>query len=105
MKIGTVRPEEARVFDTHAGYHSFHSEPINPDADSTDFEGRNETGSFLIYWQDHEPESDGSEEIAAGWYWRAQFPGCMPDGDPMGPFASSRAALYDADEWNPEFDE
>jgi hypothetical protein len=26
MIIGTVRPEEARVFDQYAGYHSFHAE-------------------------------------------------------------------------------
>jgi hypothetical protein len=23
-----------------------------------------------------------------GWYWQACFPGCLPDGDPMGPYAS-----------------
>ena len=23
-----------------------------------------------------------------GWYWQAGFPGCLPDGDPMGPYAT-----------------
>ena len=31
-----------------------------------------------------------------GWYWAACYPGCMPDGDFSGPFASSRAAYRDA---------
>lgn len=101
MRIGTVRPEEARVFDQFAGYHSFH-------ADNT----QEETGSFEIFWFDGRRYSEddcwaGSdgETLPAGWYWRASFPGCMPDGEPSGPFASSRQALEDADEWNPEFDE
>lgn len=31
-----------------------------------------------------------------GWYWQACLPGCLPDGDPVGPFASYAAALADA---------
>jgi hypothetical protein len=31
-----------------------------------------------------------------GWYWWACFPGCLPDGDPNGPFATEAAALADA---------
>jgi hypothetical protein len=94
MRIGTVRPEEAKVFDQFAGYHRFHSE-----------ESQEPYGSLEIFWRDYQAATDDSEEFAAGWYWWACFPGCMPEGDPMGPFASSRAALQDADEWNPEFDE
>lgn len=33
-----------------------------------------------------------------GFYWRACFPGCLPDGDPMGPFPSEQAAIDDANE-------
>lgn len=36
----------------------------------------------------------GSETI--GWYWWACFPGCLPDGEPMGPFDSEAEALEDA---------
>jgi len=31
-----------------------------------------------------------------GWYWQACFPGCLPDGDPVGPFATEAEALADA---------
>lgn len=34
----------------------------------------------------------------AGWYWHARFPGCMPDGEPTGPFESESAAIDDARE-------
>lgn len=33
-----------------------------------------------------------------GWYWWPCFPGCIPDGDPMGPFASEKDALFDVKE-------
>lgn len=98
MIIGALRPEEARVFDTRAGYHQFHSE-----------ETQEPFGSFEIFWHpggawDDEEEAalcdDWQEEKhAPGWYWRA----CLPDGEANGPFSTSRDALEDADEWNPEF--
>lgn len=31
-----------------------------------------------------------------GWYWQACFPGCLPDGDPMGPFKTESEAMQDA---------
>jgi len=33
-----------------------------------------------------------------GWYYWACFPGCLPDGDPVGPFETEAAALADARE-------
>ena len=33
-----------------------------------------------------------------GWYWWSCFPGCLPDGDPVGPFATEDKALADARE-------
>ena len=33
----------------------------------------------------------------AGWYWQACFPGCLPDGDPCGPFATEADAIADAE--------
>jgi hypothetical protein len=99
MIIGTVRPEEARIFDDYAGYHTFHAEDT-----------QEPYGSFEVFWTE-KPRypskecEDAGEELDAGWYWQACFPGCLPDGEPSGPFASSRQALEDADEWNPEFDE
>ena len=32
------------------------------------------------------------------WYWWACFPGCLPDSDPSGPFATEAEALADARE-------
>lgn len=89
MIIGTVRVEEARVFDSFEGYHRFHAE-----------ETQEELGSFLVYW-----ENGQLLDFGAGWYWVSEFPGCLPDGERSGPFASSRQALESADEWNPEFDD
>lgn len=31
-----------------------------------------------------------------GWYWWPCFPGCLPDGEPSGPFATEAEALADA---------
>jgi hypothetical protein len=37
---------------------------------------------------------------APGWYWWSCFPGCLPDGDPSGPFATEAEAIADAQEVN-----
>ncbi len=34
--------------------------------------------------------------ITGGWFWWSCFPGCIPDGPPMGPFATRDEALADA---------
>ena len=31
-----------------------------------------------------------------GCYWHSCFPGCLPDGEPMGPFESKEEAIADA---------
>jgi hypothetical protein len=105
MIIGTVRPDEARVYDSHAGYHQFHAP-----------ETQGSFGSFQVFWDDADipfgtdPEnarnydSDG-EPVEAGWYWASCFPGCLYDSDPIGPFSRSQQAHEDADEWAPEYDD
>jgi len=51
-------------------------------------------GSFEVFyvetWETH------STDFSAGWYWQACFPGCLPDGEPCGPFDSEAEALADA---------
>jgi hypothetical protein len=42
-------------------------------------------------------DADG-EPVKAGWYWWSCFPGCLPDGDPSGPFETEAEALADARE-------
>ena len=39
-------------------------------------------------------DSDG-EPMPEGWYWWACQPGCLPDGDPMGPFDTEDDAIFD----------
>lgn len=41
-------------------------------------------------------EAKEQELAGKGWYWWPCFPGCLPDGDPIGPFASEAEALADA---------
>jgi hypothetical protein len=103
MRIGGMRPEEARVHDTWAGYHCFHAEETREEYRS--FEIFFHDGKSALYYEQDDPVSDPVAPIGAGWYWWAAFPGCLPDGEPSGPFATSRDALQDADEWHPEFDE
>lgn len=43
----------------------------------------------------HRSEEPG-HVLPAGWYWWACFPGCMPDGDPSGPFETEEEAIEDA---------
>lgn len=40
----------------------------------------------------------GKDYYAPGWYWWACLPGCLPHGDPMGPFDTRREALANARE-------
>ena len=44
-------------------------------------------------WMDEQ-----GSQLPEGWYWWACFPGCLPDGDPYGPFATEAEALADAQE-------
>lgn len=60
------------VLGSEEGYHKF----LNEDGE--------EYGSFLVYEEDEE------------WYWVSQFPGCLPDGEPSGPFVTSTEAYNDA---------
>jgi hypothetical protein len=66
----------------------------------------NEYGSFETF---HLTAAQASERIASegpcagatfeeGWYWWACFPGCMPDGDPAGPFKTEQEAIDNAQE-------
>lgn len=41
------------------------------------------------------PGPDG-EALPLGFYWWACFPGCLPDGEPMGPFDTAEDAVEDA---------
>ncbi len=34
-----------------------------------------------------------AETYVAGWYWWPCFPGCLPDGEPVGPFVTEAEAI------------
>lgn len=42
-------------------------------------------------------DEDG-EFLAEGWYWWSCFPGCLPDGEANGPFATEAEAIANAQE-------
>ena len=104
MIVGTVRIDEARVYDSHAGYHQFHTP-----------ETQEPFGSFLVFWDDADIPFGGTDTewarnydadgdpVRPGWYWAPCLPGCLYDSDPVGPFARSQQAHEDADEWSPNY--
>lgn len=55
-----------------------------------DFETAEEFGSFTVEFIACDPY------LEPGWYWFACWPGCLPDGDPQGPFESYEKAVSDA---------
>jgi hypothetical protein len=49
------------------------------------------------YDQCEHRESAGCEDCPEpGWYWWSCFPGCLPFGEPIGPFSTEAEALADA---------
>lgn len=59
-------------------------------------------GSCEIFWDDCDMPEAGSYDMEGnaptpGWYWWPCFPGCMPDGEAIGPFETSEAAYADLD--------
>ena len=52
----------------------------------------------VFYHTPSEFDGDLRESLpsVAGWYWWSCFPGCLPDGDPVGPFDTEAEALTDA---------
>jgi hypothetical protein len=43
-------------------------------------------------------EREDDTPTEQGWYWWSCFPGCLPDSEPCGPFASEEEAMEDARE-------
>ncbi len=67
------------------GFHKFKCE--TPD------QGEAEYGSFEV-WE--VTNVLGNQHIDEGFYWHSCFPGCLPDGDAVGPFPTYEAAVNDA---------
>jgi hypothetical protein len=41
-------------------------------------------------------DDETGESLPTGWYWWSCFPGCLPDGEPTGPYPTEAEALADA---------
>lgn len=76
--MSTRTSQPARCADSFAGQHSNNVE---------------------VFWHDKAmPGWNDWPHGGAGWYWWPCSPGCLPDGDPAGPFNSSGEAYRDATE-------
>lgn len=62
-----------------------------------------------VFWHEHVAHQDETDACLAnadsdeecpgqGYYWWSCFPGCLPDGDAIGPFETEKEALTDAQE-------
>lgn len=47
-------------------------------------------------WNHTRHHKECPEGCELGWYWWTCFPGCLPDSEPMGPFATYEQALANA---------
>ena len=72
-----------------ADYHGDCRSDSDRYADHEDYAERNGIGESEVV------ETDTPDP---GWYWWSCFPGCLPDGEPMGPFETEAEALADARE-------
>lgn len=46
--------------------------------------------AYFDHFSGSEP---ANPEDFEGWYWQACYPGCLPDGDPMGPYATESECI------------
>jgi hypothetical protein len=72
----------------YTGYHQSH------DIDDPESEP---CGSFEVFIVPNPNWAmDQDTEYDPGYYWWACSPGCLPDGEPIGPFETSAEAYHDA---------
>ncbi len=55
----------------------------------------NTYGSFET-WEHDAENTSAANDMPSGWYWWACFPGCLPDSEPNGPFATEAEAISNA---------
>ena len=56
----------------------------------------NEFGSFETFYRTNNANKIDNWSEGEGWFWWACFPGCLPDGEPTGPFTSEDETIEDA---------
>lgn len=76
---------------TFTGYHQFKG---NGEGEA----GFVQYGSFEVFHHDGDEGHGGETWLGCkpGWYWWPCFPGCLPDGEPSGPFPTAEGAYLDA---------
>jgi len=57
----------------------------------------NPAEAWEIMGDSWEVSEDGAHLTLQGWYWQACFPGCLPDGEAVGPFQTEEEAMADAE--------
>lgn len=62
------------------------------------FKHNHEDAVFMVLNSCEYLHDDTRNCRGSGWYYWPCFPGCLPDGDPVGPFATEAEALADARE-------
>ena len=88
--------DPARELDQHAlpdieVFYMSYTEFMTADADSWMAELMRDNPAYPINNTAHDTASN-----LAGFYWWSCFPGCLPDGEPIGPFETEAEALADA---------
>lgn len=82
-------------------YYSFKDEETGKEHGSFEvfFQTEAECTIFTKHWRE-EGNRDPEEEFpyTEGWYWWSCFPGCIPDSDAYGPFATEEEAVKGANE-------
>lgn len=77
------------IQETRRGpFYGFHANQI---------EGVEASGSFEVFYLDKAQwPTEAMKHLDTGWYWWPCFPGCLPDGEPSGPFPTAEGAYLDA---------
>ena len=51
-----------------------------------------QNGSFEVFWVSTHDLPNNEDTDQPGWYWWSCSPGCLPDGEAHGPYATSHEA-------------
>ena len=54
------------------------------------------SSELAVFLKDVAAFNGDGETVEPGWYWWPCFPGCIADGDAVGPFETEREAVEDA---------
>lgn len=76
-----------RTITTFLGFHQFATTEDGPVV---------KCGSFEVFHHTKQDVEAFGEPDEPGFYWWACYPGCLPDGEPSGPFPTAEGAYLDA---------